>query len=258
MPSKGKVLVIDDNPDAVEVLRHALTDAAYEVITAYSGEDGLKLIQAERPDCVLLDVMMPGTSGFQVCKTIKHDMGLGLPVVILSAKSGAKDISYARAMGADDYLTKPVSGRKLTAAIDAAISGTVRRIAVTDMGSDKLLVVTHQMKMLSLIRQILEGSAATGTGRYKLVHAESCQHADTMTKTEAPALVVVDGHLPGDGASMLCRSLKTDPKRKHIPVIVLTPSAQDDVRFAWANERLPEPIDGARLLECIKRHLKPR
>lgn len=256
MPNKGKVLVIDDNLDAVEVLKRALTENEYEVITSFSGEEGLNMALSEKPDCVLLDVMMPGMSGFHICKTLKRDMGLALPVVILSAKSSAKDISYAKSMGADDYLTKPVSSRRLVAAIDAAITaGAQAHGIMAGMAQYTLVLASNNVKTIYQLRQLVEGLSAAGTRKHRLIQAESAMRAERVTKAEMIDLIIVDGHLPAEGASVLCRSIKTDPKRKKIPIIALMPSANDDIKYAWAEDRLTEPIDTTALVAAIKRHL---
>ena len=257
MPNKGKVLVIDDNLDAVEVLKRALTENEYEVITSFSGEEGLNMALSEKPDCVLLDVMMPGMSGFHICKTLKRDMALALPVVILSAKSSAKDISYAKSMGADDYLTKPVSSRRLVAAIDAAITAGAQAHGMFSGGMAQytLMLASKNVKTIYQLRQLVEGLSAAGTRKHKLIQAESAVQAERVTKTETIDLIIVDGHLPAEGASVLCRSIKTDPKRKKIPVIALMPGADDGIKYAWADDRFAEPIDTAALVAAIKRHL---
>ena len=256
MPGKGKVLVIDDNPDAVEVLRNTLTDNGYDVVSTLSGEDGLKMALSEHPNCVLLDVMMPGISGFNICKTLKRDMGLSLPVVILSAKSGAKDISYAKSMGADDYLTKPVSARRLLTAVDAAVSAGAHHGTMAGTTLDTVLIVSHNVKTVYQLRQFVEDLSSRDIHRHRVLQAESCPQAERLSKSETIDLVIIDCTLPGDAGSKLCRSLKTDLKRKSIPIIALLGKAEDDIKYAWADDRLTQPINTAALLAAVKRHLK--
>jgi len=125
MPPKARVLVIDDNPDAVEIMRIALADNDYDVVACLSGDEGLKRVQAEQPDCIVLDVMMPEMNGFNVCQSL-HEMGITTPVVILSAKSDLKAVARAKELGVFEYLTKPVSDQRLAKTVAAAIAAAAR------------------------------------------------------------------------------------------------------------------------------------
>ena len=118
----GKVLVVDDAVDTVLVLTHMLRNQGYEVLPAYSGQEVLAIAAAERPDAILLDIMMPGMNGIEVCQRLKEDAQLGMiPVILVTAKDLDEDIVHGLDAGADDYVTKPLNHRVLIARLRAVI-----------------------------------------------------------------------------------------------------------------------------------------
>ena len=109
-----RVLIVDDEPNILISLEFLIRRAGYEVRTAHDGEEGLAALAEWRPDLVLLDVMMPRKSGFDVCQAIRADASLaGLRVVMLTAKGRDSDVAKGLALGADAYLTKPFSTQEL-------------------------------------------------------------------------------------------------------------------------------------------------
>ena len=103
------ILVIDDGPEQRRFLERTLTAAGYRVVTAPDGEAGAAAARSLLPDLILLDVMMPGMNGYQVCRTLKADpITMDRPILVLSAKDDPVDHYWAREVGADDFLTKPV------------------------------------------------------------------------------------------------------------------------------------------------------
>jgi signal transduction histidine kinase len=118
----GKVLVVDDAVDTVLVLTHMLRNQGYEVLPAYSGQEAMDIAAVERPDAILLDIMMPGMNGIEVCRRLKKDAQLGMiPVILVTAKDLDEDIIHGLDAGADDYVTKPLNHRVLIARLHAVI-----------------------------------------------------------------------------------------------------------------------------------------
>ncbi len=104
------VLIVDDDPLILEVLKTVLDLEEFRVTTAADGEQALAQLAVERPDVVVCDVMMPGLDGFEVCRRIKDDPATaGLPVVLLTARDRPEDRAAGEAAGCDAYLTKPFS-----------------------------------------------------------------------------------------------------------------------------------------------------
>jgi two-component system alkaline phosphatase synthesis response regulator PhoP len=117
-----KIMVVDDEPYIARVIKFKLEQEGYTVISANDGITGLTKIKEEKPDMVLLDVMMPGMSGYEVCQKIKGDAELaGIPVVILTAKGQERDREQGFSMGASDYITKPFSPNRLLELVKSII-----------------------------------------------------------------------------------------------------------------------------------------
>lgn len=113
-----KVLVVDDEKDTVDLVALNLEREGYKVITAQTGEDALQLVKTDRPDLILLDLMLPGIQGLEVCKVLRSDPECsGIVIVILSAKDSEVDRVLGLELGADDYITKPFSVRELIARV---------------------------------------------------------------------------------------------------------------------------------------------
>src|SRR5687768_15595699 len=116
----SRVLVIEDDPAILRGLQDALVLEQYEVITATSGTDGLKLLRGRNPDMVVLDAMLPGIDGFDVCRTARAE-GITTPVLMLTARSLEADRVRGLDLGADDYMTKPFSLPELLARVRAIL-----------------------------------------------------------------------------------------------------------------------------------------
>jgi two-component system, OmpR family, alkaline phosphatase synthesis response regulator PhoP len=117
-----KVLIADDEPNIVTSLEYLMTRSGYEVQVARNGEEALALVESFRPDLVLLDVMMPQRSGYEVCQKMRErPEWRHIRIVMLSAKGREAEVSKGLSLGADAYVTKPFSNRDLTAQIAALL-----------------------------------------------------------------------------------------------------------------------------------------
>ena len=111
---RKRILVVDDEIYIVHILEFSLTMEGYSILTASNGEEALRVIDSERPDLVVLDIMMPKLDGYEVCRRLRQDEQFQeLPVILLSAKGRPIDREAGLQAGADDYITKPFSPRKL-------------------------------------------------------------------------------------------------------------------------------------------------
>ena len=132
------VLVVEDEEDIAELLEYNLERAGYAPTVVYSGEDGLNVSRESHPDLILLDLMLPGLSGIEVCRKLKADPATArIPVVMLTAKGEEEDIITGFDAGADDYVTKPFRPKILLARVKAVL----RRGAARQPGKDDPLTV---------------------------------------------------------------------------------------------------------------------
>ncbi|HEY5998680.1 MAG TPA: response regulator transcription factor [bacterium] len=117
-----KVLVVEDEESILELIRDSIGREGFVVATATSGEEALAQVNEEAPDLILLDLMLPGISGLEVCRRLKAQPATAdIPVLMLSARDGESDVIAGLEIGADDYLTKPFSPRILAARLRAAL-----------------------------------------------------------------------------------------------------------------------------------------
>ena len=128
--AKGKILVVDDEIYIVHILDFSLGIEGYEVMTALDGEQALAKVAQDKPDLIVLDIMMPKLDGYETCKALKSNPETkNIPVILLSAKGRNVDQKVGFEVGADDYITKPFSPRKLVERINAILGQTSRQDA---------------------------------------------------------------------------------------------------------------------------------
>ena len=126
-----KVLIVDDEEHIVELLKFNLEIEGYQIYTANNGVDAVKLVQIKQPDIVLLDLMLPGIDGYDVCKAIKRNKEVSnTPIIMLTAKGEEFDKVLGLELGADDYITKPFSIRELQARVKAVLRRSVKVSAI--------------------------------------------------------------------------------------------------------------------------------
>ncbi len=117
-----RILVIDDLPENVFMLQDRLEHEGYEILTAYDGKSGIEKAQTELPDLILLDVMMPGINGIEVCKTLVNNKKTSdIPIILVTAKIGAEDTKEGLDAGAYDYIKKPFNKIELLARVKSAL-----------------------------------------------------------------------------------------------------------------------------------------
>src|SRR5882762_691328 len=143
------ILVVDDEPTLRETLVDALEADGFRVVSAADGRAALTVFRAERPDLILLDLMLPWLSGIEVCRIIRAESGV--PIVMLTAKDSEIDKVVGLELGADDYVTKPFSVRELSARIRALFRRAEQAVtaetppAVVDLGRVQVDIAGHRL-----------------------------------------------------------------------------------------------------------------
>lgn len=119
---RAHILVVEDDADILELVRHALTRDGYKVTGVTNGGEALPAIRKETPDIIVLDLMLPGMDGLEICRALKSETSLSnTPIIMLTAKGEESDIVAGLELGADDYITKPFSPRILLARVRACL-----------------------------------------------------------------------------------------------------------------------------------------
>jgi len=120
--ARESILVIEDEEDIAELIRYNLEREGYRILHADSGERGLEIVRRQRPDLILLDLMLPGMDGLEVCKRVKADSATGhTPIIMVTARGEEADVVTGLELGAEDYLTKPFSPRVMVARVRAVL-----------------------------------------------------------------------------------------------------------------------------------------
>jgi two-component system response regulator VicR len=149
---KHKILVVDDEQSITDLLEYNLRQNGYQVVVARDGHEALRLARAERPDLIVLDLMLPGPDGFDVCRELRRESAV--PVIMLTARDEEVDRVVGLELGADDYVTKPFSVRELMARVKAVL----RRVGTVESGASAVCRV-GPLEMDTLAREArLEGA----------------------------------------------------------------------------------------------------
>ncbi len=142
-----RILLVEDERPIVESLRYALEKEGYDVLEAADGSEALELARAKSPDLVLLDIMLPGMSGFEVCRILRKESSV--PILMLTARSDEPDRVVGLDLGADDYITKPFSMREVLARVRAALRRSQAATAVTEtlqVGDLEMDLARHEVR----------------------------------------------------------------------------------------------------------------
>lgn len=146
--AKEKILVVDDERNIVELLKYNLEKEGYEVISAYDGFEAVNLAKQDRPDLIILDIMLPGQGGLEVCRILRKETKI--PIIMATAKGEEIDKILGLELGADDYVTKPFSPRELVARVKAVLRRTSSKAEEKDeLAFEDLTInlVKHEVRL---------------------------------------------------------------------------------------------------------------
>ncbi len=271
----ARVLVVDDILANVKLLEARLSAEYFEILTAYSGREALDILSRERVDVVLLDVMMPGMDGFEVCRRIKQTPKLAhLPVIMVTALDQPSDKVQGLEAGADDFLTKPVD--------DIALITRVKNLARLKVLADELMSRASTTKDMGIgPNGIPEWAQANVQGNILLVedHARSAQRiVDGLSKAhtvqverdpqaallrmgdQSYDLLIVSLSLQNADGLRLCSQVRSLDRTRHLPIIIMVEPG-DDARLLrgldmGVNDYVLRPIDRNEMLARIKTQIK--
>ena len=150
MTSMGKVMVVDDNPQNVKLLGDMLAVSGYDVITAVNGEEALDKTQSDQPELILLDIMMPGMNGYEVCRRLKADPETrNIPVLFVTALGDAGDEAHGFELGGEDYITKPINTTLVEARVKTHLALYKQRKEIEEKNKELLVLSNKLSKYLS-------------------------------------------------------------------------------------------------------------
>jgi DNA-binding response OmpR family regulator len=198
--SGQKVVVIEDEPDIQEVIEYNLTREGFRVLTASTGDEGVRRVVKEAPDLVLLDLLLPGLDGIEVCRKLKMDpVTQKIPIIMVSAKGEESDIVLGLGVGADDYITKPFRPKELIARVRAVL----RRTAMKDDPSGNDRVVRGDLMVDATRHEVKvdgESVALTAT-EFRLLHLLASHPGRVFTRDQLVTRVI------GGGAAVIDRNI---------------------------------------------------
>lgn len=272
----ARVLVVDDHPLNVKVLEAKLVSEYYEVITAGDGLAALEALSADRPDIVLLDVMMPGLDGFEVCRRMKNDPELWhIPVIMITALTETSDRVRGLEAGADDFLTKPIN--------DMALFARLRSLLRVKMMFDELRLRDETFLQLGgsddsrlISRNVAGGRILVVEDRDEIADVidEELGKEHSVTRvTDGEAalaslfendvdLVIVSLDLARTDGLRLCSRLRSREETRHLPVLMLVERGETK-RLArgldlGANDYIYRPIDRHELVARTRSQLRQK
>ena len=195
---KNKVALIEDEADILEVIEYSLSKEGFEVCTALDGEAGLALIKKENPDLVLLDLMLPGLDGIEICRKLKADSATrSISIIMVTAKGEESDIVLGLGIGADDYVVKPFSPRELM----ARVKSVLRRGGVREEG-DSLISRNGLVVDIDRHEVRLEGKKIVLTAmEFKLLHFLASHPGRVFTRENLLS------HVASDDAFIIDRNI---------------------------------------------------
>jgi len=228
------ILVVDDEPNIRHLLKLWLTDAGYRVTEAADGVQALAEARRQRPDLIILDVMMPGVSGFDVTSVLKADERTAdIPILILSI---IEDRQRGLRLGADEYLTKPVNTEDLLQTIADLLSGLhAEGVAPSAKPSDhrkKVLVVDDDTSVIETITHALHERG------FEVVEAYDPRGAIERADTEKPDLIILDAVLSQMNDYALLKALRYRDHEQRLNIIVLSGEMSPHDRTKWLDQAL--------------------
>jgi CheY-like chemotaxis protein len=225
----ARILIIEDEANNLDVARRIIRGAGHEAITATDGLAGLELARRERPDAVLVDLLLPKLDGWAVTRAIRDEpWAKGIPIIAVSALAMQADRERAREAGCDDFVTKPYAPAELRTVLNrfftdgSAPKVSARATEVPASGIEpserlgRVLVVDDEPANVELIVRRL-----TGNG-YETLTATNGHDAIAVATKELPDLILMDIMMPGLDGWQATRLLKGDPKTANIPVVFVT------------------------------------
>lgn len=270
----GVILVVDDVPANIKLLEAKLTNEYYDVISAKDGYEAIKKAKENKPDLILLDVMMPGMDGFETCRQLKKDFDVShIPVVMVTALNDPSDRVQGLESGADDFITKPINDTSLFARVKSLI-----RIKVL---IDELRLRDQSGSQMGIMNQLVGGAMDVSGASIWLIDDDAVQckrmseklseqfqvqvfhgHTEALEKAKSsdPDLIVISAMLTEVDGLRLATQFKAIERVRHVPILMLV-DEDDQAKMLKAlelgvNDYLLVPVDYNEMQARVKTQLR--
>jgi DNA-binding response OmpR family regulator len=248
--SKKRILIIDDEPDFVKLLQARLQIGGYDVLTAEDGIKGIQTARRERPDVIILDIMMPGLDGHMVCDMLKKStVTWSIPIIYLTARSSQMDEMLALEKGAKHYLTKPYNPEMLLEMVRSAIMETEQ----SEKKEGRVLIIDQDLSFVDSLEARLRQAG------YEVAFSAAAEQGIGLALETPPDIILLDfatSHANGHAA---IKAVSREKSLLDTAVFILAPqSVMDRVepRTAQLDKFILKPINYAQLLDTLQRAIR--
>jgi two-component system cell cycle response regulator len=267
-PKDIKILAVDDEPMMLNIVETALAEQGYLVATASGGQEALEKVRAFSPDVILLDVIMPDITGFDIAERLKSDPATsGISIIMVTGLGSIEDRVKGLESGADDFLSKPFNLDELVVRVRSLAKLKVLQDRIKTMekkcpdlkarGSRRMplvLAVEDDERIVHICRNVL------GASGYEVAGAANAEEALSFIQSQTPDIIILDLMLPGrDGLELLSEIRKINTVSR-VPVIILT--ALGDLKtklkgfYIGADDYLVKPLSSMELLARVRANLR--
>jgi len=249
-----RILLVDDEPQAIGAMKPKLESWGYTVITASGGEEAIKKLKLQLPDLLLLDVNMSEKNGVETLNDIRK-FNQDLPVVMLADFVTDRILEETKGLGVIGFVPKGYEFQRAAGLIRKGLQSYQEQRKVAGKGEKKrILIVDDEPELRKAFRVRLEAN------NYQVLTAIDGEEALNKAREERPDLIILDIMLPKMNGFKVCRLFKFAPQYKDIPVIMLTVRAQKEDKImgmeTGADEYLTKPFNTEELLAKVKEHLE--
>jgi two-component system cell cycle response regulator len=272
----ARVLVVDDILPNVKLLEAKLTSEYYDVLTATNGEEALQSVEQDSPDLILLDVMMPGMDGFEVCTRIKQNAALAhIPVVMVTALTDTEDKVRGLECGADDFLTKPINDTALMARVRSLVrlkmttdewrvrENTANQLGVLEGHSDVMSQSADRAKIMIIEDKDFEERKIIETlqeDENEIVSVSSGMELMEKIVAEPYDLLIISLNLEDEDGLRLCSHLRSNEKTRTTPILMIG-EEQDMDRIAHgleigAHDYVLRPVERSELRARVRTQIR--
>jgi len=245
-----RILIIDDEVDFVRMLQARLQVEGYEVLVAEDGTKGLQIARKERPDVIILDIMMPGMDGHVVCDMLKKStLTWSIPIIYLTAKTGQADELLAMEKGAKYYLTKPYNPGVLLEMVRSAILETGQIQAK----EGRLLVIDKDLNFVNELEAKLKQAG------YEVLFSPTAKEGLKVAIEQRPDFILLDFQTSHEDSHASITVISHDESLQGIPLFILAPEslmAKVDKKMANLEKFITKPINYILLLDTLRRSLE--